>query len=223
MELLAASLETNVEHVIVLQGKTSIKKTRTIANRLATIAPEESRVLLATGKYIGEFQAVDRPLTDMELKYAKKQSTRAEISRWSFRNEYHYGDFRGDVNGLLRRGYDVHLHYANFGVRTVAFRLSAGLPFPQAVWPKYIGLESLDWQKDCKGTGGVLSLDPYHESGKLEEIWDRSFDEYIDNFVEIRNRLVADDLRMLYLLWLCAVGDNSWCSCSVSISKPNPA
>ncbi|WP_145283326.1 hypothetical protein [Pirellulimonas nuda] len=70
-----------------------------------------------------EFQAVDRPLTDRELAYAREQSTRAEISRWSFQNEYHFGDFHGDVNGMLRRGYDVHLHYANFGVRTVAFRL----------------------------------------------------------------------------------------------------
>ena len=37
-----------------------------------------------------EFLAVDRPLTDSELKFAEKQSTRAEISRWSFQNEYHY-------------------------------------------------------------------------------------------------------------------------------------
>ena len=85
------------------------------------------------------FRAVDRPLTDAELKFANSQSTRAEISRWSFQNEYHYGDFHGDVNGLLRRGYDVHLHYANFGVRTVAFRLPAGLPFPKPLWSQYIG------------------------------------------------------------------------------------
>jgi len=153
------------------------------------------------------FQAIDRPLTDAALKFAKKQSTRAEISRWSFRNEYHFGDFRGNVNELLRRGYDVHLHYANFGIRTIALRLPAGLPFPKAVWSKYIGLQALRWQKDRKGTGGILSLQPYFEPGELEEIWERDFDEYLDNFVEIRNRLIAGDLRMLYLLWLCATGD----------------
>ena len=54
LELLAASLEADVQHVIVLQGKTGIRKSRAIANSLATIAPKESRVLLATGKYIGE-------------------------------------------------------------------------------------------------------------------------------------------------------------------------
>ncbi len=91
-----------------------------------------------------EFRAVDRPLTDAELAYAEKQSTRAEISRWAFRNEYHYGGFRGDVRGLLRRGYDVHLHYTNFGVRTAAFRLPAGLPFPKTVWSPYIGIGELE-------------------------------------------------------------------------------
>jgi hypothetical protein len=34
------------------------------------------------------FRAVDRPLTDKELKFAEQQSTRAEITRWSFQNEY---------------------------------------------------------------------------------------------------------------------------------------
>jgi hypothetical protein len=44
------------------------------------------------------FRAVDRPLTDEQIEFAHTQSSRAEISRWSFSNEYHYGDFRGDVD-----------------------------------------------------------------------------------------------------------------------------
>ena len=54
LELLAAGLEDRVDHVIVLQGGTSVNATKTIANRLKTIPPEESRVLVSTGKYIGE-------------------------------------------------------------------------------------------------------------------------------------------------------------------------
>lgn len=54
LEHLAAGLETDVQHVVVMQGKTGAKESRAIADRLATIVPEESRVLLATGKYIGE-------------------------------------------------------------------------------------------------------------------------------------------------------------------------
>ena len=72
------------------------------------------------------FRAVDRPLTDKETAFAETQSSRAEISRWSFENEYHDGDFRGDPDKLLRGGYDVHLHYANFGIRRVLLRLPHG-------------------------------------------------------------------------------------------------
>ena len=139
-----------------------------------------------------EFRAVDRPLTDAGLAFAEKQSTRAEISRWAFRNEYHYSDFRGDVNGLLRRGYDVHLHYANFGVRTAAFRLPAGLPFPKAVWSLYIGIGELAWTPDRKGQGGILSLSPFHDAGGIDEIW--NLGEYMEDLVEVRSRLVAGDL-----------------------------
>jgi superfamily II DNA or RNA helicase len=54
LESLAASLVPDVEHVVVLQGGTGIQKSREIADRLAAIQPDEPRVLLATGRYIGE-------------------------------------------------------------------------------------------------------------------------------------------------------------------------
>jgi len=165
------------------------------------------------------FRAVDRPLTDRELAFAEKQSTRAEITRCSFQNEYHFGDFHGNAKGLLRHGYDAHLHYANFGVRKIALRLPAGLPFPKQVWSKYVGTGELTWIKDAKGNGGILSLDPYHDSGEIEEIWQPG--DYMDDVVEIRSRLVAGDLRALYLLWLCAALDDQSVSRDV-IEPPVP-
>jgi hypothetical protein len=163
-----------------------------------------------------EFRAVDRPLTDAELKFVKTQSTRAEISRWSFQNEYHYGDFRGDVNVFLRHGYDIYLHYANYGVRSVAFRLPAGLPFPRPVWSQYIGIGELKWEKDRKGKACIVSLSPFHESGEIDEIWDPG--DYMDEMVDVRNRLVAGDLRALYVLWLCAAMDDQ--SVSLNVVEP---
>ncbi|TWU30511.1 hypothetical protein Pla144_12980 [Bythopirellula polymerisocia] len=149
------------------------------------------------------------------MAYARKQSSRAEITRWYFENEYYFGDFHGDANGLLRHGYDVHLHYANFGVRKIAIHLPAGLPFPKAVWSHYIAGE-LTWKQESKGKGGILTLEPIHESGELEEVW--SPGEYLDEVVEIRTRLLAGDTRALYLLWLCAVLDNQ--STSPDIIEP---
>ena len=148
------------------------------------------------------FRAVDRPLTDRDLVYARKQSSRAEITRWYFENEYHFGDFHGDADGLLRHGYDVHLHYANFGIRKIALSLPSGLPFPRSVWSKYIAVDGLTWKKDSRSKGGILTLNPLDESGDLGEIW--SPGEYLDDVVEIRNQLLTGDVRVLYLLWLCA-------------------
>ncbi len=148
------------------------------------------------------FQAVDRPLNDREMAFAERQSTRADVSRWSLSCEYHYSSFRGDVDGLLRRGYDVFLQYTNYGDREIKMRLPNGLPFAKSVWSKYVDGEQLEWKKDSKGSGGILSLHPYHEPGDLEEVWE--FPEYLDAAVQVRQRLIAGDLRSLYLLWLCS-------------------
>src|SRR5438270_456001 len=47
-----------------------------------------------------EFQTVDRPLTDTEMKELRALSSRAEITRTSFSNEYNYGNFRGDETAV---------------------------------------------------------------------------------------------------------------------------
>jgi len=47
-------LSTSVPHVVVLRGGMGKRQRQAAAARLATIPPEEGRVILATGKYIGE-------------------------------------------------------------------------------------------------------------------------------------------------------------------------
>ena len=153
-----------------------------------------------------EFRAVDRPLTDKELAYVRKQSSRAEISRWSFTNEYNFGDFRGNADGMLCRGYDVFLHYANFGVRTIKIRLPAGLPFGQKLWSKFIDGKLLKWKPDPKGSSGTLVLEPYFEP--FDSFWE--FGDCLDDVTALRERLIAGDLRALYLLWLCVAGDENF-------------
>ena len=152
------------------------------------------------------FQAVDRPLNDNQLKYAQRQSTRADVSRWSLSVEYHYSSFRGDVDGLLRRGYDVFLQHTNYGDREVKLRLPHGMPVAKSVWSQYVDGEKLGWEKDAKGRGGILSLHPFHETGELEEVWETQ--KYLDAAIRIRELLMGGDLRALYLLWLCAADDD---------------
>ena len=54
LDELAAIFENHIRHVVVLKGGAGIKESRAIVERLSAIKPDEDRVLLATGRYIGE-------------------------------------------------------------------------------------------------------------------------------------------------------------------------
>ena len=54
LETLAARLERFAKHVVVLRGGQSEKQRRDIASRLAAIPQTEERVIVATGRYLGE-------------------------------------------------------------------------------------------------------------------------------------------------------------------------
>ncbi len=99
------------------------------------------------------FRALDGPLGDEQLALMERQSTRAHVTRWEFTNEYHFGDFRGDVKGMLRNGYDVHLHFANFGIRRLMFRLPAGLPCDQETFKAFVADDGMAWHADKEGQG----------------------------------------------------------------------
>lgn len=153
------------------------------------------------------FRAVDRPLTDKQLGFIHTQSTRAEISRWSFVNEYHFGDFRRDVDKMLRSGYDVHLHYANYGTRRVTLRLPSGLPFSDELWLEYCdGEDGFAWKEDKTGSAGILDWSPFHDAGSIDENWEPH--EYLDDCIALRDRLIQGDLRGLYLIWLCTASSD---------------
>jgi superfamily II DNA or RNA helicase len=54
LELLAGRLSRFAKNVIVLRGGQGVKARRTVAERLASLPDHEERVLIATGRYIGE-------------------------------------------------------------------------------------------------------------------------------------------------------------------------
>lgn len=151
-------------------------------------------------QYVG-FRAIDAPLADDQLQYMESQSSRAEITRWSFDNTYHYGDFRGNPVEMLRRGYDVYLHYANFGIRALMIRLPQGLPASKARCSKYPDDETVVWQADAKGPAGILTISASTDPGVLDELWD--VDEHLDRIVGVRQQLIDGDPRPLYVAWMC--------------------
>jgi hypothetical protein len=152
------------------------------------------------------FRAVDGPVSEENLEYMRRQSSRAEVTPWSFDNEYQYGDFRGNAIEMLRRGYDLHLHYANFGVRKLLIRLPHGLPDSKAAEP-YLGKHAVQFLQDKDGAGGILSIDPYHEAGDLDELGDLG--EFLDRLVPLRAEILNGDLRPLYLAHLAMACDDN--------------
>jgi superfamily II DNA or RNA helicase/very-short-patch-repair endonuclease len=54
LELLAARLGSQIRHVIVLRSGTGLKESCCVARRLTDIPEDEDRVLLATGRFLGE-------------------------------------------------------------------------------------------------------------------------------------------------------------------------
>ncbi len=154
-------------------------------------------------QYIG-FRAAEKPVGDKDLAYMRQQSSRAEITPWSFDNEYHFGDFRGNALNMLRRGYDIHLHYANFGIRTLLIRLPHNLPDTPGASP-YFAEDGLQFIKDKQHQGGILSISPYHEPGDHEELW--NVHEIIDRLVPLRAEILEGDLRPLYLAHLAMMCD----------------
>lgn len=54
LEFLAGELRDSVKHLVVLQGGMGVKQRRKVMEHLASIPDDEERLILATGRYIGE-------------------------------------------------------------------------------------------------------------------------------------------------------------------------
>jgi hypothetical protein len=172
-----------------------------------TDCPREAHVTeeaVSEYQYIA-FRAIDGPVDKKNLAYMRRQSSRAEITPWSFTNEYHFGDFRGNAVEMLRRGYDVLLHYANFGIRSLHIRLPQGFPDCRAAKP-YLDGGSIRFLKDRQGKGGVLAIEPSYEPGDQEELWDLS--RILDRLTPLRAEILEGDLRPLYLAHLAVSCDS---------------
>ncbi|MGN6368108.1 MAG: hypothetical protein ACTHN5_07605 [Phycisphaerae bacterium] len=147
-----------------------------------------------------EFLAVDRALSQKEIAEIRKHSSRAEISATRFENEYNWGNFRGSVEEFLRRYYDLHLHYANWGTH----RFGMGIP-AKAVdgeqWKAYFPEGGIG---DLKRNGDRLVV--VFESGDESGDWDGE-EVTMAELAPIREEVLSGDLRPLYLGWLAGISD----------------
>ena len=96
----------------------------------------------------------------------------------------------------MRRGFDIHLHYANFGIRRLLIRLPNGLPCDRRTFNKFMVESHVEWIADKKGKGGIIHIEPEADAGTYEEdIYDD--DTLLHKIAPIRNSLINGDLRPL--------------------------
>jgi len=146
------------------------------------------------------FEAVDTPLTDKQQQELRKISTRADINSRRFVNEYNYGDLKADPLNLMKKYFDIHLYYANWGTRVIMFRIPRDrIDFD--VVKQYENFESFDIHEIGRNLIFQLTAD----TDDNDEWWEESLE--IKKYVSLRDDLMAGDYRCLYIAWLAHLHD----------------
>jgi hypothetical protein len=146
-----------------------------------------------------EFQAVDRPLTQREMRVLRRYSTRATITATRFVNHYEWGNFKGDESSWMQKYFDAFLYYANWGTHRLMLRLpSRTLDIKTA--KRYLRGNSL-WAHR-KGSVLILNLTAENE-GNDGDIGDGA--GLLSSLIPLRADIAAGDHRALYLAWLSSV------------------
>jgi hypothetical protein len=145
-----------------------------------------------------EFQAIDRPLTEKEMRELRSYSTRARITPTSFVNDYSWGSFKGNKDAWMEKYFDVFLYLANWGTHILMLRLPSRL------------LDLRTARLYCPGEGAFVR----EKNGKviltlISE--DEGGDDWVEgegslsSLISVRAEIARGDLRCLYLGWLlCA-------------------
>lgn len=151
-----------------------------------------------------EFQAIDEPLTAEEQDELADISTRAEITRTSFTNEYHWGDLKADPLDFMKEYFDAHVYVANWGTHRLMLRLPRELVDLKGV-KKYQNKTTVD--VDTTREHVIISLstmDDYERDGGFMEA-----EGWMGSLLPLRDDLIRGDLRSLYIGWLADLDDES--------------
>lgn len=147
-----------------------------------------------------EFRALDRALSDAQMRELRAISTRAAISRTSFSNHYEYGDLRADPRDLLVEYFDASLHFAHWMYLEVAFRFPKRAIDAKAV-RRYAAGHTLDVRSADSDVVVALSVETDGEH------FDPSDDgsSWLSSLIGLRAEIAGGDERAPYLAWLLDV------------------
>jgi hypothetical protein len=145
-----------------------------------------------------EFQAIDRPLTEKEMRELRSYSTRARITPTSFVNDYSWGNFKGDEDAWMERYFDAFLYVANWGTHVLKLRLPSEL-LGLAEVREYCTCDYLSARE--RNGKVILTFTSEDEEGNE---WGEE-EGLLSSLISIRAELARGDRRALYLGWLRCV------------------
>lgn len=146
-----------------------------------------------------EFLALDRPLTSKQMAELRAISTRAEISPTRFWNEYQWGDLKADPAKLMRRYFDAHLYFANWGTHRLMLRMPKARVDVKALKAFFVGRHAA-----CLALAGEYVVVDFSSETEEPEYDDQGSDS-LAALSPLRAELIRGDLRGAYLAWLLAV------------------
>ena len=145
-----------------------------------------------------EFQTIDRPLTNKQMRELRSFSSRAQITATSFVVDYSYGSFKGNEDRWMEQYFDAFLYLANWGTHVIKLRLPCRLLNPSTAGEYCDGRSASLREKDGKL---ILSFVSDNEEGGE---WAEGEGE-LSSLISVRAELALGDLRALYLGWLLGV------------------
>ena len=161
-----------------------------------------------------EFQAIDRPLTKIEMAQLRTYSTRARITRTSFVNDYSWGSFKGDATAWMDKYFDAFLYLSNWGTHVLMLRLPTNLPNAKTARLYAVG----DHAAARARNGNVVLT--FQSENEDSEDWMED-EGWLASLISVRAELARGDLRALYLGWLLCAQSGELNSSN--LSPPVPA
>ncbi len=142
-----------------------------------------------------EFQTIDRPLTEHQIRELRRYSTRASITSTRFVNHYEWGDFKGDPSAWIAKYFDAFLYVANWGTRELMLR------FPRRVLDLATAKHYCVGAVSAKSSGDFVILD-FRSDDEPGDDWDDDGTGWLPALIPIRAEIARGDHRALYLAWL---------------------
>lgn len=146
-----------------------------------------------------EFQCIDRGLTQAEKDKIASLSSRVRLTSRKAIFTYSYGDFPANEEEILANYFDALFYIANWGTVKLMFRFPLSLVNVKEL-AEYAYDDVITFTKTANHL--ILNIE-INDEERCD--WIEEDNTYLDEFINLRNQILVQDYRMLYLAWLKAI------------------